>query len=296
MKLGLGTVQFGLDYGVSNKQGMTPQAQVKEILEVAYEQGVAVLDTAALYGKSEEVLGASLLPIHDFNIVTKTPQFKKQKIDRNDALKLKECFEASLTKLGKQNIYGLLMHRADDLLAEGGEHLMEMMLELKAAGLVKKIGISVYDGDQIDRILEQYSIDIVQLPVNIFDQRLLVSGKIRALKNADVEIHARSVFLQGLLLMPLAQIPDYFAPLEPLLLQYHGLLSAYEMSPLQGALSFMKSCEDIGSIILGVSSMQDLIEILHAWQTTPEEKFDFNTYACSDERMINPALWQLPKH
>lgn len=295
MKLGLGTVQFGLDYGVSNKQGMTPLAEVKEIFKVAHDQGIALLDTATLYGKSEEVLGASLLPIHDFNIVTKTPQFKKQKIDRKDGLKLKECFEASLTKLGKQNLYGLLIHHADDLLTEGGEHLMEMMLALKASGLVKKIGVSVYKGDQIDRILELYTVDLVQLPINFLDQRLLISGKIRALKNANVEIHARSIFLQGLLLMPLEQVPDYFTPIKPLLLQYHSHLKAYEMSPLQGALSFMKGCEDIDSIILGVSSKKDLTEILQAWQTMPEETFRFHTYACSDERMINPALWQLEK-
>lgn len=293
MNLGLGTVQFGLDYGVSNKQGMTPLDTVKEILELAHEAGVTALDTAALYGKSEEVLGAALLPEHGFNIISKTPQFKKLVINQNDALKLRESFEASLTKLGKQSIYGLLAHHADDLLAEDGERLMDEMLELKARGMVKKVGVSIYDGNQIDRILQRYSIDLVQLPINVIDQRLLVNGSLKALKKAGVEIHARSIFLQGLLLMPLEQVPDYFSPIKPVLSAYHDFLIANDMTPLQGALSFASACECIDSAILGVASVKDLNEILDAWQGMPKEVLDFSDYASDDERMINPAQWQL---
>ena len=293
MKLGLGTVQFGLDYGISNKHGMTPINQVKEILAHAHESGIRVLDTAMLYGKSEEVLGVSLSPSHSFDIVTKTLQFKKPQINQNDAKKLTEGFEASLTKLGRQSVYGLLIHHADDLLAKGGEYLMEAMLSLKASGAVKKIGVSVYDSNQVEQILEKYSIDLVQLPINVFDQRLLINGNLKALKNAGIEIHARSIFLQGLLLMPVEQMPDFFSPIKPLAASYNKLLSTHDITPLQGALSFAQQCEEIDSVILGVSSINELTEIIAAWSSVSEQKIDFSHYACTDSRMINPAQWNM---
>lgn len=293
MKLGLGTVQFGLDYGISNKHGMPPTNQVKEILAHAHESGIRVLDTAMLYGKSEEVLGVSLSPSHSFDIVTKTLQFKKPQINQNDAKKLTEAFEVSLTKLGKKSVYGLLIHHADDLLAKGGEYLMEAMLSLKASGAVKKIGVSVYDSNQIEQILERYSVDLVQLPINVFDQRLLMNGNLKALKNAGIEIHARSIFLQGLLLMPVEQMPDFFSPIKSLATSYNKFLSSHDITPLQGALSFAQQCEEIDSVILGVSSIDELTEIIAAWNSAPELNIDFSHYACADTRMINPAQWNL---
>lgn len=293
MKLGLGTVQFGLDYGVSNTQGRTPRDEVAYILGLAKSAGVSVLDTAALYGSSEEALGENLPADQSFKIVTKTAQFRRAKITSEDAQHLSNVFNDSLRKLGQNKVYGLLVHHADDLLAEGGEYLMEVMLVLKSRGLVEKIGVSMYSGEQIDRTLERYAIDLVQVPVNVFDQRLLVGGKLKQLKTSGIEIHARSLFLQGLLLMPVAHIAEYFAPLKKKIAAYHTYLQSQGLTMLQGALAFAASCQEIDEGILGVCSAQELRGILDAWHTLPQKPLDFGEFACSDERMINPSLWKL---
>ena len=292
MKLALGTVQFGLDYGIANTQGKTPRDEVARILELAKHEGIAVLDTAALYGSSEEVLGDCLPASHGFRIVTKTPQFRKTQITPEDARHLRNAFTDSLRKLGQHRIYGLLVHHADDLLADGGEYLMDAMLELKAEGKVAKVGVSVYDGAQIDHLLDRYTIDLAQVPVSVFDQRLLTAGKLAALKNRGVEIHARSLFLQGLLLMPLERIADYFAPIKQHIRNYQTYLQEKRISLLQGALAFASACKEIDVAVVGVSSAAELRGILDAWHGLPQEPLDFSGFACNDECMINPALWQ----
>ena len=182
MKIGLGTVQFGLDYGVSNKEGKTAPDEVGRILKAAADRGVRVIDTAALYGSSEEALGSALPTGHRFDIVTKTRSFKKDSITPDDARILEEGFGASLSKLRSRSVYGLLLHDCDDLLAKGGGLLMAKMQGFKERGLVKKIGVSVYTASQIDRVMARFSIDIIQLPLSVFDQRLIQSGHLSRLK------------------------------------------------------------------------------------------------------------------
>jgi aryl-alcohol dehydrogenase-like predicted oxidoreductase len=291
LNIGLGTVQFGLDYGVSNTAGRTLPVEVERLLEVASSNDIRVLDTAALYGASEEVLGACLRAEHGFDIVTKTAQFRHAVITKEDARHLGAVFSDSLRKLRQDKVYGLLVHHADDLLAEGGEYLMDSLLAFKSRGLVDKVGVSVYDGGQIEQILDRYAIDLVQLPVNVLDQRLLESGKLKQLKANGVEIHARSLFLQGLLLMPSEQIADYFAPLKQQLGDYHAFLKSQGLSLLQGALAFAASCKEIDEIILGVCSTAQLADIVENWRRLPSQTFDFARFACEDMRMINPALW-----
>jgi len=122
MKLGLGTVQFGLDYGISNRDGRTSEKEVAAILSIASRQGIRIIDTAALYGTSEEVLGRTLPKDAGFQIVTKTPQFAKNKISGAEASILEETFYKSLERLRISAAYGLLIHHAADLAVEGGNH------------------------------------------------------------------------------------------------------------------------------------------------------------------------------
>ncbi len=293
MNIGLGTVQFGLDYGVSNTRGRTSSGEVERILQFAQSENITVLDTAAQYGASEEVLGSCIGKFQQFDIVTKTPAFKKPKMSLEDAKHLQNVFADSLRKLGQEKVYGLLVHHADDLLVEGGQYLMDAMLELKALGLVSKIGASVYDGKQIDQILEQFEIDLIQVPINVFDQRLIANGKLAQLKAKGIEIHARSVFLQGLLLMPLERVDTYFEPLKQNIHHYQQYLAAHHLSLLQGALAFVSSCEEIDQVILGVCSLEELREILGALRSLPQDALDFSGFFCQNEQMINPALWKL---
>jgi aryl-alcohol dehydrogenase-like predicted oxidoreductase len=294
MKIGLGTVQFGLDYGVSNMQGITPATEVKDILTLAWESGITILDTAVAYGTSEEVIGKSMPKRMFFKIVTKTPVFKKDRIDRADTIRLKEAFFQSQKKVKQSAIYGLLVHHVSDLFVPGGHYLWKAMEDLKAAGLAKKIGVSVYSPREIDELLGKYHPDLVQLPVNVFDQRMIQGGHLRRLKDLGIEIHSRSVFLQGLLLMTPEEISPYFDPIRPLIMKYHSAIKDQRINHLTAALGFVYRQPEIDHIIVGVnnqSHLEEIINVAHNIETSGN--FDFSGYAVHDESIINPAWWRL---
>lgn len=294
MKLGIGTAQFGLDYGISNQGGKTPPEEVYKIIELANQNTVRVIDTAQLYGNSEKVLGNKLPLQHNFDIITKTPQFCKLTVTKYDAHLLKTTFYQSLSKLQQSSIYALLIHNADDLLADNGHLLMEEMLSLKQQGLIKKIGVSVYNGEQIDRILCNYSIDLIQLPINVLDQRLLLSGHLSKLKKLNIEIHARSLFLQGLLLMPLECIPPYFDTIKEHLVEYHSFINQQGFSPIEAALSFGLSINEIDTFICGVNNYQHFQEILACFNKEKSIIGKVLTkFALADCPLLNPYDWKV---
>lgn len=295
MKIGLGTAQFGLDYGISNPLGKPPVAEVKRILDDAAKNGVHVIDTASLYGDSERVLGQCMDEHHPFHIITKTPQFNKPRLDVEDAEQLKGAFHESLARLKQSSLYGLLVHSADDLLAQNGTALWEAMNDIKKEGLVEKIGASVYSARQIDAILEKFSIDLIQLPVNVLDQRLIGSGHLERLKKRGIEVHARSAFLQGLLLMDPSDLPDYFSPVRLHLQQYHRFIGARNVSPLKSALDFVLNLEKVDTVIIGVARSAQLEEILHACvDATEMTADDYRNFAWSDEEILYPSRWKVP--
>ncbi len=296
MKLGLGTVQFGLNYGISNTLGQTAAHEVAQILALAWQNNIQVLDTAPLYGSSEAVVGQTLSPSQSFKIVTKTPQFFHKSITQEDAQELVATFHQSLSRLNQTSLYGLLIHGADDLLSSNGHLLMEAMLHLKQQQLVKKIGVSVYRQEQIDRILATYAIDLIQVPFNVLDQRLLTSGHLSHLKQLGVEVHARSVFLQGLLLMEPEQLPSYFEPIKHHLQTYYRLIRQHHVSPLEAALGFVLSCPEIDHVVCGVNHHNQLLELLHA---TKMQQFKSSLgnlgreFAIADPAILNPSQWRL---
>jgi aryl-alcohol dehydrogenase-like predicted oxidoreductase len=296
MKLALGTVQFGLNYGVSNIIGQTPVSEVAYILALASQNDIQVLDTAPLYGSSETALGQVLSSQQSFKVVTKTPQFLHKSITEEDVQELIATFYQSLSRLNQTSLYGLLIHRADDLLSPNGHLLMEAMLHLKQQQLVEKIGVSVYDQEQIDQILQTYTIDLIQVPVSVLDQRLLTSGHLLHLKHLGVEVHARSVFLQGLLLMEPEQLPSYFEPVKHHLRAYHTFLQQHHVSLLEAALGFVYSCPEIDHVVCGVNHHNHLLELLNA---TKIKQFNSSLgnlgkeFAISDPAILNPSQWRL---
>lgn len=292
MKLGLGTAQFGLVYGISNEVGKTPPEEVQKILDVAFQNGIRIIDTAPLYGTSEEVLGQCVPQKCCFAIVTKTPVFNKSLITVDDAQMLEDTFRLSLTRTRQQSLYGLLIHRVEDLLSEGGFLLMERMLKLKSERLINKIGISVYTGDQIDLVMKNYSIDLIQLPINILDQRLLDGGYIARLKGAGVEVHARSVFLQGLLLMDPHMLPSHFDTVREHLINYHNILRQNAITPIEAALSFIENQTEIDVVICGVNSHQHLKEIIQS-VAGPGKNLNYKEFKINDESIINPSKWRI---
>jgi aryl-alcohol dehydrogenase-like predicted oxidoreductase len=290
VKLGLGTVQFGIDYGVSNSVGQTPLQEVRNILVEAAKVGVRVIDTAALYGTSEEVLGQALWEGHKFAIVTKTVKISNAEVGPADVDDLYLGFQDSLTKLQQSAVYGLLLHDADDLLKPGGHYLWDCMLRLKEEGKVQKIGISVYTAQQIEAVLAIYQIDLIQLPINVLDQRLLRNGQLAALKAAGVEIHARSAFLQGVLLMPIDRLPTIFKRISPLLQDYQLQVQSNGLTLVESALAFVSSLSQIDAVVCGVNTCGQFCEIASAISDTVTV-MDFSAYAIEDIELLNPAKW-----
>jgi aryl-alcohol dehydrogenase-like predicted oxidoreductase len=288
-KLGLGTAQWGLPYGLANQHGITSPETVTTLLKEARHHGIEILDTASLYGKSEAVLGSN--PLEGFKVVTKTPGFATLHISDIEVNQLNEAFQQSLDLLQCKKIYGLLIHHAEDILISGGDKLLTAMMQLKEKGLVDKIGVSVYDSMQVDAVMRKFTPDLIQLPFSVMDQRMLTSGHLELLKNEGVEIHVRSVFLQGLLLMPLGNIPAFFEPVRPLLTRWHAAAQEQGLTINQAALSFVNNIPYIDTMLVGIDNLAQLRSCFD--DCAMKINFDATGLACNNPIFINPSLWQL---
>lgn len=292
MELGVGTVQFGLDYGVSNASGKVAEAEVRDILALAEKNRVLLLDTAAAYGDSETVLGRCLQRGHPFRVVTKTIPLRSLSAADDPPIAVREGVSRSLDRLAQDTVYGLLVHHASDLLGPYGDVVWGILEQAKNNGQVTKIGSSVYEGVEIDALLDRYPLEIVQMPLNVFDQRLLTGGQLQRLKDRGVEVHARSVFLQGLLLMEPAAAPAWFEPVRQHLVTWRSALDSRGLSPARGALAFVRSLTEVDVVLTGVESAAQLAVNIENFAAAPVD-MDFNPFALNDERFVNPSCWRL---
>ena len=288
MKLAIGGAQFGMHYGVTNHAGQPKVSEVEKILVRAFSAGLAFIDTAPAYGSSEEIIGDSFAA-SKFEIITKTPPVGEQLGKGNRFLT--QQFMTSLAALKRENVFGLLFHNSDALLGKEGDELFDQARALRDLGLVRKIGVSVYTETQIQQVVDRFCVDIIQIPINVFDQRLLGSNILYDLRQAGIEIHARSVFLQGLLLASPAEIEKTLTPILPAIRKWRGALKELGLSPLSAALSFLKFNDTINRILIGVNSLDQLEEILAAYDSAlPLPNPD--QYSVSDASLIDPRFWQ----
>jgi aryl-alcohol dehydrogenase-like predicted oxidoreductase len=290
--IALGSAQFGMDYSISNTAGRTTSEEVGKILRCAVNKEISCIDTASMYGISEMVLGEQSPAGSDFKFVTKTPSLRGQKIAADQVLFVEDTFEKSLAWLQRQSIYGILVHHVDDLLDEDGQKLFSLMTNLKKAGKVQKVGTSAYTVSQIEAVIERFDIDIVQVPLNVLDQRFADTGTLSKLKAEGVEIHVRSAFLQGLLLMPEEDIPEYFEPIKDVLKRYHSWCKKLDLTPLEAALAYVHQQTDVDQIVVGVCDCQQLLEITKGFEKAANlDHLDFSSFALIDDTFINPAKW-----
>jgi len=291
MKLGIGAVQFGINYGISNIYGRTAKDESLEIFDTAQKNGINVIDTAASYGCSEKVIGSFPMS-NNWRVVTKTPNFKDPSIDFSHVEHLNKSFYQSLLNLKKDKVYGLLLHSCKDLMKPGGDLLMQEMERLKSVGLVDKIGVSVYNSEHIEFILDGFNVDLIQLPINIFDQSLYLDGWLHKLKNNNIEIHARSVFLQGLLLMSMGSIPSYFSPIKNKITMFSESAKELSLSRLELALGYVMCIQEIDHVLVGVNTADQLQEIIKA-TTIKINPQDFLENSIKNPAYVNPALWKI---
>ncbi len=280
MKLALGTVQFGLNYGVTNQNGQVAIEEVKSILNFAKDNGIDTLDTASGYGNSEQVLGK--VGVDDCQIITKTTSLKN---GINGVIK---GFYQSLESLNKKAVDGLLIHDINEVSGKEFNDLFRKLNELKQQGLVNKIGFSTYTPEQVDFLLENFDFDIVQLPFNVFDNRLIQGGQLKSLKNKGVEIHARSIFLQGVLL-DFDNLSDYFLTWKDQFDAYQVIVSDSKLSLLEYALNFVLSVKEVDKVLVGVNSEGQLKEIVQSVKS----QSDINAYSVNDVNLLNPSLWKV---
>ncbi len=286
-RLALGTVQFGLPYGIANQAGQVSRPEAKAMLQLAAASGIDTLDTAIAYGDSENCLGE--VGTQSFKLVTKLPAVPDACSDVSGWVQSQVA--ASLARLGVSAVYGLLLHRSEQLLGSNGKELYQALQELKDNGQVKKVGVSIYAPIELEAIAKLFRLDLVQAPFNLLDRRLLTTGWLQRLKGDGVEIHTRSAFLQGLLLMPQAAILPKFAPWSDLWKRWHKWLTDRDVAAVQACLAFPLAFPEIDRVVVGADSVNHLEQIIVAANSAPQ--VDLPNLQCEDENLINPVRWSL---
>lgn len=284
-RLALGTVQFGLEYGVANNAGRVNLDEAGKILAEAAHAGINMLDTAIAYGDSESTLGN--IGVAGWRIVTKLPEMPDT--CTNVAEWVEAQVRGSLDRLGVQQLHAVLLHRPAQLLEARGSQLFAALERLKILGYTKKIGISIYEPSELDSLFSKMHFDLVQAPLNILDRRLVTSGWAQRLKRSGTELHVRSAFLQGLLLMPADKRPQKFNRWQSLWSEWERWLNETGLSPVEACLQYAMSVEEVDNVVVGVDSAAQLHEIhaaaigvlpgLPDWPQT------------IDPVLLNPALW-----
>lgn len=282
-KIVLGTVQFGIDYGINNQSGRVSEQNVFSILDYANTHEIDMLDTAPVYGDSEQVLGRYLKQKNSFKIISKIPRHINHVID---------AYNSSIKNLSIHQLYGYLFHSYDTFIEN--PQLYDQLLALKTQGKIKKIGFSLYYPNELDYLLDhRIEFDLIQIPYNIFDQRFQAYFKI--LKEKNVEIHVRSIFLQGLFFKDPNTLSDHFSTVKEKLLNLHKF-SKINKIPLNAlCLLFGCSNQSIDKVVLGVDSIANLMEniAINEYQKIfTKIKDDLLNLSLDDENILLPFKWK----
>jgi aryl-alcohol dehydrogenase-like predicted oxidoreductase len=281
-KICLGTAQFGLDYGINNTRGKIPKNEVFKILEYALQNGIEFIDTAYAYGDSEKVLG-------DF--IKNNPNGKKFKIISKipNVENIDKVIEETFTNLKVDKLYGYLVHNFNSFLEN--TKIFDTLLRLKHTGKVEKIGFSLYYPEEYYKI-KNLEIDILQIPYSIFDQRFC--NFFEEFKDKKIEVHARSVFLQGLIFKKPEELKGKFSKLKDKLL-YINFLSKELDIPLNAIfLNFVLMNENLDKVVIGVDSLENLKENIDGLKFHKDIVKIFSKIIElreTDEEIIIPTKW-----
>jgi aryl-alcohol dehydrogenase-like predicted oxidoreductase len=287
MNLALGTVQFGLPYGLTNMSGhQVDFREVIEILALAKANKIRMLDTAIAYGESERVLGEA--GVKGWNLITKLPRIPSQCEDVSNWVQAE--VKKSLKLLQLDQLYGVLLHHPQDLMGKNGPELVGAMEQIKVKGLSQKVGVSVYEPNQYFEIEAHMRPDIVQAPVNIFDRRFIETGCIKKIITQGSEFHARSIFLQGLLLFNEIQRPKFFQQFPNVFQKWDEWIRTNNISRMEACLGYLNAISEIHTVIVGVESAFQLKTILHLLKSKKIIPPPFVDKSEFD--LLNPSLWR----
>lgn len=268
----LGTVQFGLQYGI-NSAGHPDEQDVERILRKAYDSGITTLDTSSAYGDSEAVLGRTMRD--EFRIVSKYPKCART---------VSDCFAKTLKNLRRETLYGYLLHHFS--IYETNPSVWDELVSLKRDGRVLKIGFSLYEPEELERIIEEgIDFDIVQIPYNVFDRKF--ERYFPKLMRSGVEIHVRSTFLQGLFFKDRDSLPEKLKPLRPYLEQLDTYSAENGISVAEAALNFNLQNPYVDGVLIGVDNVGQLQSNL---SSVIAKRIDLNIEV-KEKELLNPVNW-----
>jgi len=271
-KIGLGTVQFGTKYGIANTAGKTSKFEVAQILDLASDVGIQIIDTASAYGNAEYILG--LNNINKFNIISK---FFPSSTNGS----LKDQFDQSISKLKVNKLYGYLAHRPQSLIDDISD--WEELLELKKKGLVTKIGFSLNNTKELKELVKKgYLPDIIQIPFNLFDHRFKEEAIL--LKEKGCEIHARSSFLQGLFFMNTKKLSFFFDTIKD---KINQLQDTHKENLASALLNHSLNQNFIDYVIIGVENKKQLFKNVYRSNVIATLNDDFKI----SEDILMPSNW-----
>ncbi|WP_303674382.1 aldo/keto reductase [Vampirovibrio chlorellavorus] len=289
MKLALGTVALTAQNG--KHAASVPLESVREILNLAGQAGIGLLDAAAEQEDSLSVVGRCLPEKAPFKLVVRPYLHSAEPGVSSYADQLEQGLIDTLQALSQPRLYALKTGLSLAVMNRQGERLIHRLEALKKQQLIEKTAFSVSQPEALDWLLQHCQPDIVQLPLNVLDQRFLHNGHLSLLKNRQIEIHARDVFLQGVLLDPLHLHP-WFWPLKKRMAQYHEFLVKEGLTPLEGALNFVTALPQIDYALIGVQSRDQLSEMVAAILPGVATD-DFFPFASNDSRFVDPLQWNL---
>ncbi len=282
-KIILGTVQFGMNYGISNKIGKPSSKEVGEILNFAYDNGISTVDSADGYGDALEILGNyNHNNTRKYNLNTK---FKACELELNTQL------DISLQKMNADSINVYYYHSFEDYICYPA--YKEQLSLLKDRGKIKRIGLSVYENIQFKKACEDESIDVIQVPYNLLDNQSQKGALINLAKNNGKQIQVRSVFLQGLFFLPISKIPAKLKSLIPYLKKVHEISKVANISIGQLALNYTLQQEGVDHVIIGVESLDQLkSNIFHSKQRIPVDIIQaIDRINVQHPEMLYPKNW-----
>ena len=287
-KIVLGTVQLGLDYGINNQHGKPSLEQAFEILEVAFDNGIKTLDTAEAYGNSQEIIGKfqKEQPNKKFQIITK--------LASNTEIAPKKFIEhiaQNCKILNSDQLFGYMFHNYPSFKAREG--LYDKLLLAKKEGLVSKAGISLYGNNEIEDVLNNYDgFDFIQIPFNLFDNDSKRSALLKEAKRKGVEVHTRSVFLQGLFFKPKSKISAKLQPLITYLATLENIKNSTSINTQTLALQYVLQKIYIDHVLIGVETAKQLVDNItncKIEQTIPHHLID--AIDVKEIELLNPSNW-----
>ena len=279
----LGGAQLGLPYGILNGGETLSREEVARILDTAVDHGIDSIDTAIAYGQSESIIGETSQ--NRFNIISKLPPLP---VDISNVSEwVHSQVQGSLSRLKCTSLDALLLHRPQDLTGAQGAELYAAIGSLMAEKMIHRFGVSIYSPDDLEGIIGTFDIHVVQAPLNVFDRRIL--GVTNQLSALNIEVHVRSVFLQGVLIANPINRPQRFEPWSEHFALFDEWVRSSGVSAMACCMGFALQQPGIAKLVIGTTSAESLDEIMNS---IPNSVLEAPTHLQSSvEQLIDPRFW-----